>query len=265
MEVLQHYSLTRFMGFVPRIKKEQGEWFIVEVCLTGKTHHNSAYIALKLRDYFAGRDGAIFICNSSNILVLAHMGKDVKGESLSNGIHKKLPEHSCMAQTTDMTPDGLVRVQLSLKSLEQDNQLQPGSSALFIARQQRQERIVMVVDDDMMIRSIVSKTFHTRSRVFEFNDSRGVLDAYLDYLPDVIFLDIHLPGGSGIELLREILCFDDTAYVIILSSDSVKNNIVNAKELGAKGFVAKPFTLEKLESCYRNCLMDAKQRIAKVN
>ncbi len=241
------------MGFVPHIRKDTGEWYIVEVCLTGKTDHNAAYIALKLKEYFDGRDGIIFICNSKNVLVLAHMGRNVEGESISNGIHEKLPQHSCTAQTSDVTPDGLVKIQLRLEALEQDNESQPQVSRLLSARQKRADRIVMVVDDDAFMRSLASKTFRAKGRVIGFKNANKVLEAYLEYLPDIVFLDIHLPDGSGMDLLVEILSFDASAHVVILSADSVKDNIVSARERGAKDFIAKPFTLEKLESCYSKC------------
>ena len=263
MEVLQHYSLTRFMGFVPAIRKHPGEWWIVEVSLTGKTSHNAAYIAMKLKDTFEGKEGVLFICNTKAILVLAHMGKDVNEQSLLSGIHDKLPQHSCEAHARDVTPDGLLKIQLRLQEFEEEKKIQPSASPLLATKQDRRERVVMVGDDDKLIRSLIHKTFQTKATILDFKDTNGVVEAYLESLPDVVFLDIHLPGGSGIDILAEIFGYDDTAYVVLLSADSVKDNVLTAKSLGAKGFIAKPFTLEKLESCYKQCPTVTRQGAAK--
>jgi len=253
MEVLQHYNQTRFMGFVPKIKRAADEWYIIEASLTGRTNHNACYIALRLREHFAGKDGIIFICNSKNVLVVVHMGRRVDGESVSMGIRKTLPRHSCTTQTMDTTPEGLVKIQLHLEALEHDNTLLPAASTLLDKRQNRKGRVVMVVDDDSFMRALVRKTFYARSKVIEFRDSKNVLATYLRQLPDIVFLDIHLQGGSGLTLLREIVHFDVTAYVVMCSADSIEANILRARECGAKGFIAKPLALEQLESYYRKC------------
>ena len=52
MEVLPSYNQAQFMEYAPRVRKKLDEWYIVELLLTGKTHHNAPYLALKLRDYF---------------------------------------------------------------------------------------------------------------------------------------------------------------------------------------------------------------------
>jgi two-component system chemotaxis response regulator CheY len=121
------------------------------------------------------------------------------------------------------------------------------------ARKNRAENIVMVADDDMFMRSLVHKNFKDRAQIIEHGDAGTIVESYLEMLPDILFLDIHLPGGSGVEILSELTSFDDTAHVIIISSDSVKDNVLEARKLGAKGFVAKPFTPEKLDACYEKC------------
>ena len=227
MEVLQNYNRTQFMEYAPKVKKNLGEWYIVEVFLTGQTHHNAPYIALKLRDYFDGKDGAIFICNSRNVLALTHMGQKIDGQALSNDIHEKLPQHSCTAQTTDMTSDGLEKIQFRLEAIEQDNKAQPRTSALLTTRLERQERIIMMIDDDVIMRSLVRKTFETQGKVIRVPGYRQrSWNPYLEHLPDVVFLDIHLPGGSGIKLLEgnslPLLYTTKPPTSSSLSADSVK-------------------------------------------
>lgn len=249
MEFLPYYNQTKFMGFVPRIKEDIGSWKIIEVVLTGKTRHNTAFIARQLMAHFDGQEGMVFICSRREILVLLHAGQqDMK--KLSEGIEARLPAYSCMAATTSITPEGLEKIQLRFAEGGQEPEMVFHNDTLLEMRRQREERVVMVADDDMFMRSLVAKAFRNKARVVEVDNASAVVDTYLEQLPDVLFLDIHMPGGSGLDVMSELRSFDDTAYVIIISSDSVKDNVLDAKKYGAKGFVAKPFTAEKLEAVY---------------
>ncbi len=251
MDVLQQYNMTRFMGFIPTIRKSIKEWRIIEASLTGKTHHNIAFIAKKLQVFFEGREGIIFICNSKELLALVRTGESANTDNLLKGMNDNMPEHSCSAVAGNVTADGLLTIQIKLQDRpEADNK---ALSHLLTVRQQREENIIMVVDDDNFMRSLISKALNSKARVIEPSDDSDIVEAYLEHLPDIVFLDIHLPRISGIRLLEEIQSFDDSAHIIIISSDSNKDNVLEAKKLGAKGFLAKPFVLEKIESCYDRC------------
>lgn len=253
MEFLQYYNQTKFLGFVPKIRQNPADWQLIEVALTGKTRHNASFIAKQLKEHFAEREGIIFICNSKEVLILANMGAGTDIIDLTSGINEKMPKYSCSASATDLTEEGLVKFQLRLQDMEEIQMAGGASPQLLAVRQEREEKIVMVADDDMFMRSMIVKTFKPKARVIEADNAVSIVDTYLEELPDALFLDIHMPGGSGIDALSEILNFDDSAYIIIMSSDSVRDNVLEAKKLGAKGFVAKPFTAEKLESCYSKC------------
>jgi two-component system, chemotaxis family, chemotaxis protein CheY len=251
IEILHHFNQTRFMAFVPEIRKNLTDWQLVEVSLTHKTSHNVAFIARRLSEHFAGRDGILFICNSRQILGVINMGPVSDTAKLAAGITNSLPQYSCTVEAGDITADGLLKLQVRLQGIDEDEKAATQAlPALLDARQRRVERIVMVADDDMFMRTLVANTFKPKARVVEHGDATGVVDAYLEHLPDILFLDIHLPGGSGIEILSDIVKFDNSAYVIMLTSDSIKENVLAAKKAGAKGFVAKPFTRQKLEECY---------------
>jgi two-component system chemotaxis response regulator CheY len=256
MEFFRYYDESKFQAFVPKIKQSLKEWQIVEVLLTGKTSYNVAYIARKLQEYFAQRDGVIFICNQMEILVFVHMGKTTAPEELTNDLSQKMPKYSCTAEATDITAEGILRVQIRLQDIQEQEKKReiPAVSSLLAIRRKRQEPVILVADDDMFMRSLISKNFKSRGKVLELPDARGVVDTYLEALPDIVFLDIHMPGGSGIDVLSEILKFDETAYVVMLSSDSIKDNVLGAQKLGAKSFIAKPFTKEKLDACFETCL-----------
>ena len=118
----------------------------------------------------------------------------------------------------------------------------------------------MIAEDDMFMRSLIKKGLDAHGNITVLEDGSAVVDTYLKTLPDIVFLDIHLPVRSGMEILSEILIFDPDAYVVILSSDSVKDNVLYTQKIGAKGFIAKPFTKEKLEEALWKCPTVARQK-----
>lgn len=77
--------------------------------------------------------------------------------------------------------------------------------------------------------------------------------AYKNHKPNIVFLDIHLPGRNGKEILNDIRAFDENAFVIMLSADSNKDNVVDSVRGGARAFITKPFTRETLHKYYLMC------------
>ena len=65
--------------------------------------------------------------------------------------------------------------------------------------------------------------------------------------PDIAFLDIDMPIKTGIDVLEELSLSTIKVYPVIVSGLSTSVNVKTALELGAKGFVVKPYTVSKLE------------------
>lgn len=120
-------------------------------------------------------------------------------------------------------------------------------------RQEREQNIIMIADDDMFTRTIISKSVKEYGEIVEIFDGSAVTDTYRTVMPNVLFLDIHLPKKNGFEALDEILEFDHDAYVVMVSSDSGQENIAKAIKAGAAEFVSKPFVKKKLEQACLKC------------
>lgn len=113
-------------------------------------------------------------------------------------------------------------------------------------REKRDHPVIAIIDDDQLIRALITNVLG-KDYVFSVgtNGTDGLIE-YVTYAPDILFLDIGLPDISGYAVLEQIMQIDPNAYVIILSGQSKKENILHALELGAQGFIAKPFTRAKL-------------------
>lgn len=127
------------------------------------------------------------------------------------------------------------------------------SNTLLKKRTARQEKRALIVDDDSFIRSLFSASLDSQLKIIEVADGEDVLDAYMEHLPDIVLLDLHLPGKTGFEVLEELIGQDRDAYVIIVSADSVQENVLKAKQAGARGFLTKPARREKLLEYISRC------------
>ncbi|OFW87090.1 MAG: hypothetical protein A3J37_05440 [Alphaproteobacteria bacterium RIFCSPHIGHO2_12_FULL_45_9] len=120
-------------------------------------------------------------------------------------------------------------------------------------RKARVEKIILIADDDMYMRMLIKKGIGSHYTVQEVIHGSEIVAAYKKYLPDILFLDIHMPGKDGLENLEAILTYDPQAYIIMLSSDSSPENVIWTTKHGAKGFIAKPFAKDKLVEYVKKC------------
>jgi two-component system chemotaxis response regulator CheY len=105
---------------------------------------------------------------------------------------------------------------------------------------------VMMIEDDAFSSRLVENVLRGYCRLTRLPSALGALEMYGRLAPDLLFLDINLPDVTGHELLERITGMDPHCKVIMLSGNADKQNIMQAMQLGARGFVAKPFTKEKL-------------------
>ncbi|MCB1563320.1 MAG: response regulator [Alphaproteobacteria bacterium] len=118
--------------------------------------------------------------------------------------------------------------------------------SLSSRREKRDTPEIMVVEDDLFSQKLVGNALKNKYSLSVTGDGRGAILNYVNKAPDVLFLDIGLPDINGHEVLAKLFELDPDAYVVMFSGNGDRENIMRAVELGAKGFVGKPFTQEKL-------------------
>jgi DNA-binding response OmpR family regulator len=120
------------------------------------------------------------------------------------------------------------------------------------------DRRVLIVEDDESLRRIVSR--HLRSlgyAVDEATSAEGAVTALEDGLrPDVVILDLNLPGDTGWDLLRgPALAAAGSPPVVITSATTVSPK--RLAEFGCAGYLPKPFPLETLVATVERVLSPA--------
>lgn len=120
-------------------------------------------------------------------------------------------------------------------------------------RASRTAHEMMIIEDDAFSRRLVEKVLENRFSLTGLGSAEDALATYGRLAPDILFLDINLPDVTGHELLEKIIALDPQAYVVMLSGNADRENIMQAMNKGAKGFVAKPFSRDKLFQYIERC------------
>jgi two-component system, OmpR family, KDP operon response regulator KdpE len=113
---------------------------------------------------------------------------------------------------------------------------------------------ILVVDDEPQIRRIMRTTLTAAG--YEVDDARSGEEALLklrDFRPELVLLDINLPGMSGLAACRAIRA-DSTAAIIMLTVHNKEATKVEALDAGADDFVSKPFSTPELLARIRAAL-----------
>ena len=119
------------------------------------------------------------------------------------------------------------------------------------------KRRILVVEDEAAVRELVAKHLAKKGyEVAEASDAEQVLlQMSRDRVPfDLVLTDIHLPGLSGVELLRLLLTHSPLRPVIMITGDADEGLARRALGYGAAGYLLKPFQLFELDAAVRQAL-----------
>lgn len=102
---------------------------------------------------------------------------------------------------------------------------------------------VVLVDDHAMFRSGVRTEIGAAVEVVgEAADVQEAVAAVLATAPDVVLLDVHLPGGGGIEVIAQCQAHGSTARFLALSVSDAAQDVIGVIRAGARGYVTKTIT-----------------------
>lgn len=114
---------------------------------------------------------------------------------------------------------------------------------------------ILIIEDDLSFQEILRKTLEQERYIVEVApDYHTGLIKLSDYTYDCILLDINLPDGNGLGLLRELKEMKKSGGLIIISARDTIEDKVEGLDLGADDYLAKPFHLSELLSRIKSVL-----------
>ncbi|MEK4853460.1 response regulator transcription factor [Paenibacillus sp. FSL H7-0756] len=121
--------------------------------------------------------------------------------------------------------------------------------------------LILVVEDEVRIARLLQIELECEGyRVSIAGSGHQGLEMYQEQQPDLLLLDVMLPGFSGIELLRRIRSGDPDTPVLLLTAKSSVEDKVSGLDLGANDYITKPFQIEELLARVRAALRLASGR-----
>ncbi|MGR6064756.1 sporulation initiation phosphotransferase Spo0F [Bacillus velezensis] len=114
---------------------------------------------------------------------------------------------------------------------------------------------ILIVDDQYGIRILLNEVFHKEGyQTFQAANGIQALDIVTKERPDLVLLDMKIPGMDGIEILKRMKMIDESIRVIIMTAYGELDMIKESKELGALTHFGKPFDIDEIRDAVKKYL-----------
>lgn len=275
MKAIQDSPEHHFLTLLDKIKQDAEGWLGYRFALSEKLLHadiiaqpdhikgllhklrkESETVAADLQDRLKESSTAMLYCFSdSDLILLVRPGSESERDIVQNAfkagaekMDKKLCTQANLARDihawqklADQRFLSATKVK-AYEAMADANRVQ----SIPLRRERREDAVVLIVEDDRFTASYASTLLNKTYDIVVAKTGEEAIAFYIDHAPDVVLLDIHLPGLNGLDTLKALHKIDPKGFVIMLSVDTVKQNIVEANKEGAAGFLKKPFGKERL-------------------
>ncbi|MCG8457233.1 MAG: sigma-54 dependent transcriptional regulator [Holophagales bacterium] len=118
---------------------------------------------------------------------------------------------------------------------------------------------IVLVEDEPNQRTIYGRWLQLAGwTVTAFEDAESCLESIDSLLPDVVCLDLNLPGMAGHEALERLKAQYPNVPVLVITADAEVDTVVQTMRLGAHDFLAKPLTRARFETQVKNAVLHAR-------
>src|SRR4030043_1267487 len=106
---------------------------------------------------------------------------------------------------------------------------------------------LLIVDDDKSIRYSLKRMMENHYAILTAQNGEEALTRFRENHPDLVIMDIKMPGRSGIEILREMKSIDPKSLVIIMTAYGTTETAIEAMKYGAFDYILKPFPIPQMK------------------
>lgn len=275
MQIVRESPEHHLLTYLEKIKSQPQGWVSVCAHFSGKINHETLISKPKsIKSFFETlhkeseqtlsaasemlkdvKDCVVYHFKDGDVFVLARPSSP-KEQALLKDVHEKLKK---VAAPVPCSFKALAGDMYNVQKMV-DSRLLAGRcyeayiamsdcnkcSTIGIRRKRREEPSVLIVEDDQFTGTYAMNIINKETESTLVKSGEDAIIDYIEQAPDIVFLDIHLPGLTGLKTLDAIMHIDPEAHVIMLSVDAVKTSIMEAYQKGASGFLKKPFSKERL-------------------
>lgn len=275
MQVVQESAEHHFLTLLEKMKTSPAGWVGIHCAFSRRIDHDSlisdlstlnarlaqthedsrSFMMELMQKAGAFNEAVIYQFADSDLLLLARPVNDQDHDefytlfkALSTGMKAGLVDYINFGREMMGAQKLADRKFLAQKRMEAYSAMTDANriSSIGVRRARRDHALVLIVEDDRFTATYTSNILNKTYDLVLAKTGEEAVISYVEHAPDIVFLDIHLPGLNGLETLHSIRQVDPEAHVVMLSVDTVKANIVTATNRGAAAFLKKPFSKERL-------------------
>jgi putative two-component system response regulator len=118
---------------------------------------------------------------------------------------------------------------------------------------------ILLVDDDPHLMHVLAMFFDLEGyHVLKARDGQQALDLLREYQPDLVLLDLMMPGVSGLEVCQQIRANQKLEAVPVVVFTAAEARQDELKQAGADRFIAKPYSLDGLRKAVRELMISGR-------
>ncbi len=115
---------------------------------------------------------------------------------------------------------------------------------------------ILIVDDAKLMRNVIKNTLleHEPYEILEAQNGKEAVALYKEHRPDLVTMDITMEYQNGFEAAKEILDFDRTARIIMVTAVGQEKMLTACIGVGVTDYIVKPFAKERILSSVTKAL-----------
>ena len=119
-----------------------------------------------------------------------------------------------------------------------------------------QKRTLLIVDDSLIIRQAIARFLESFDIevIATAHNGETALELFKKFLPDIVTLDITMPGLGGFHVLEEMVKINKKSKIIVVTALADKGTGLKALKMGASSYLNKPFGPQKFKSAFSRLL-----------
>ena len=124
-----------------------------------------------------------------------------------------------------------------------------------------QKKRLLLIDDEARVRTSLKMVLETSYDILQAADAQEGLDVFREEEPDLVLLDVILPGTDGLAVLQTLRSENKMVPVIMLTGTKSVKTAVDAMKLGAADYLSKPFDVDELRFVIDRALNDLEEKL----